>query len=285
MALKVKELDCPNCGASLSAKNARKAKVLVCDNCGSEIDLTSPEYEIIGKAILGSAPPRSPIRLGQVATFDGVKWQVVGRVRYRDEVYWDEWLLMSEAGKYQWLVESAREFTLYQPFVPTNPVDPNSVGASIDLEGITAKVGEKSVAAIEYVEGELTWKARVGDRMNYLDAEHAGGVYSIEWSEREIEFFKGQEISRSAVYKAFGFEKKAASPARLAGRRVAAGGGATSGVAVIIALIVIFVILCICCSMCGCLPAGSGGGGTPSIRIGAPSGGGGFSGGGFSGGK
>lgn len=288
MALEVKELNCPNCGASLSIQNARKARVLVCNNCGSEIDLTSPEYAVVGQAILGSAPPQSPIRLGQTPTFDGVKWMVVGRVRYRDEDYWDEWLLLSEEGKYQWLVESEGRFTLYQPFAPTSPVDPASVRDVVNLEGIAAEVTERGRATIEYLEGELTWKARIGDKMNYLEAEHAGGVYSIEWTEREIEFFRGQEISRSAVWRAFGFEaaQPAPQPGILTGPQPTAGGGAASGVVMIVALVIIFIVLCICCSMCGCLPAGSGeGGDIPSIRIGAPSGGGDFSGGGFGGGK
>ncbi len=286
MVLEVKQLNCPQCGASLAVHNAKKARVLVCHHCGSEIDLTSPEYAVVGQAIRGSAPPSSPIRLGQTPTFDGVKWMVVGRVRYRDEDYWDEWLLLSEEGKYQWLVESEGKFTLYQPFAPTSPVDPARVRDTVNLEGIEAQVTERGRATIEYLEGELTWKARIGDKMNYLEAEHAGGIYSIEWTEQEIEFFRGQEISRAAVWQAFGFEARPArQPGLLTGPRPGTGKGMTSGVSLIVVMIIIFIVLCICCSLCGCLPAGSGGGGGPSIRIGAPSGGGGFSGGGFGGGK
>jgi hypothetical protein len=283
MALEVKQLNCPHCGASLSVKNARKAKVLVCESCGSQLDLTSPEYAVVGQAILGSALPASPIRLGQFATFDGVKWMVVGRVRYRDEEWWDEWLLMTEEGKYQWLVESDGDFSLYQPFAPTSPVDPNQVGDSVDLEGIEAKVTERGQATIAYLEGELTWKARIGDKMNYVEAEHDDGIYSIEWTENEIEFFRGQEIDQSEVYQAFGFDAGAPS----IGTAAKAGGGAASGVVLIVAVIIIFVILCICCSVCGGVSGGGSDGG-PSIRIGAPSGGGGSfggGGGGFSGGK
>jgi hypothetical protein len=254
MALEIKELDCPNCGSSLSVKNARKAKLLVCHNCGSQIDLTSPEHAIIGKAILGHARPRSSTRLGQILAFDDVEWQVVGRVCYDDEGHWDEWLLMSEDGEYRWLVEDEGETTLYWPFVPTNPVDPNKVGWYLDLEGFKARVTERGHATIEYVEGELTWKARVGDGMYYLDAEYADGVYSIEWSEREIEFFKGRKLST-------------------AGRQLKP---------IVKVLVIGLAIVLFACLMLECEPTGGGPDGTwPSIRIGSTGG----LGGGFGGGK
>jgi len=194
MPLQTKMLACTSCGASLEIKNALKAKVLVCQHCGAQLDLTDPQYAVIGRALKDAAPPRSWLRLGMEGTLQGEKYQIIGRVRYREDPwFWDEWLLMTEEGRYKWLTEGEEEITLWESFTPTEPTDPRGLeeGDTIRPEGHKAQVKEVGRARIDYVEGELTWKARLSETISYLDARENGGKYSIEWSEKEIEFYKG----------------------------------------------------------------------------------------------
>jgi len=279
MPLEVKQLHCPNCGGGLEVKNAQRAKSIVCQSCGSQIDLARPEYGIIGRSILNSAPPRTPIELGMWGEFDGQRYQAIGRVRYREEEYmWDEWLLMTEDGQFKWLTEGEKGFTLYESFVPRNPVDPVSVRDSVNLEGTSAEVGDKGVGRIDYLEGELTWRATVGDEVNYLDAEFPGGRYSIEWTPDEVEFFRGKNLSDNEVRRAFGLPE-VATPSILEKLRAAL----TVRTAVIVA--VVLVIVCVCCVAAAVAPSSTSSSsfGMPSIRT-SSSGGSSFSGGGSSGG-
>ncbi|MEW6232623.1 MAG: DUF4178 domain-containing protein [Chloroflexota bacterium] len=289
MPLQTKMLACTSCGASLEIKNALKAKVLVCQHCGAQLDLTDPQYAVIGRALKDAAPPRSWLRLGMEGTLQGEKYQIIGRVRYREDPwFWDEWLLMTEEGRYKWLTEGEEEITLWESFTPTEPTDPRGLeeGDTIRPEGRKAQVKEVGRARIDYVEGELTWKARLGETISYLDARENGGKYSIEWSEKEIEFYKGRQLSSGEVMEAFGqAEAAAVAPPPSRGRK--GRPLSCASIIVIIVILLVIVFLCVACSIIspsvGTGPSTGGYQRGPSVRIGSPAGrtstGGGFTGG------
>lgn len=246
MALEMKQLDCPSCGASLEVKNAQRAKSIVCQQCGSQIDLTDPQFGILGQIILNAALPRTPVQLGMIGEFAGEKYQVIGRVRYREQQWmWDEWLLMTEEGRFKWLTEGEEGFTLYDTMVPTNPVDPREVGDTLNLEGtVSAEVEGRGVGRIDYLEGELTWKATLGDSVHYMDANFPDnkGKYAIEWTDEEVEFFKGKKLTNNEVRRAFSLPE-------LAGPRQQKHSAAT--VFVIVVVVVVFLCLCAALAMVG----------------------------------
>jgi hypothetical protein len=138
-------------------------------------------------------------------TFSQGRFQLVGRIRYAQfGEWWDEWLMLSEAGQYLWLQEDDWEFTVLRKFTPPNPVDPATAGEYVDFEGDLLEVEERSSCRVSFFEGELTWGAEVGEEMQYLDAwKGEDTVYCIEWTQEEIQYFKGWEISVDDLYKAF----------------------------------------------------------------------------------
>jgi hypothetical protein len=54
--------------------------------------------------------------------------------------------------------------------------------------------------------GELTWRARVGEQLRYIDAQRDGKQYSVEYSQDEIELLEGISLSAEQVWRAFGRE-------------------------------------------------------------------------------
>src|SRR5690349_15127140 len=211
MSLEVRQLNCPNCGAPLDIRNAGRSQSLVCPNCGSQIDLTQPPYQIIGR--VGSRPPPigTAFQLGMQGTLGPDTYQIIGRVRYRDEEdVWDEWLLLSMQGAYRWISDSEDVgLVLWYPITPTQPIDPRSIarGQTLNLGPAQARVRSRGAAVIDYLEGELTWRARVGDRMDYAEAVGPGDtMFSIEWTPNEVEFFQGQRLDRAAIEAAFGMQ-------------------------------------------------------------------------------
>ena len=294
MALEIKKLTCPKCASPLELKNAGRSKSIVCPSCGSQIDLTSPDYQILGQVGRRLDPQVTQFKVGMHGPLDGQDFEIIGRVVYHDEEddIWDEWLLLSAAGEYVWISDSENEgMALWRGFVPTEPVEPGKIaeGMRLNLRNATVTVRDVGRANIDYLEGELTWKAKVNDKMNYAEADGANQRISIEYTQNEIEFYWGKRLDRPGTARAFGVVAAAS-----------AVGGASLGKPIgqtfngrlvrLLAIVLIFVIVgCVCLSVMG--PASgtssSGSSGTtssgtsssgsssswslPSIRIGSSS--------------
>lgn len=283
MPLEVKQLNCPQCGSPLELKNLR-SKSVICPSCNSQIDMTGEAGQVVGRVGSRPTPRMTQFRPGLQGTLNGEQYMVIGRVQYRGDEgdVWEEWLLLSAQGQYVWISDSEEEgMALWFPFVPTQPIDPNTIreGHTLNLRGAPAQVRDRGEARITYLEGELTWKARVGDTMNYAEADSASERLSIEWTSDEVEFYYGQRLNRRAVEQAFGLAT--AGPA-------AAGSPQRKGscLSTALVLLIVVVMLVICILVVSVMPStgGSSTGGL-SIRPGSP--GRSFSGGGgsFGGGK
>lgn len=200
-------INCFNCGASIDLKDPARAKMVRCSYCGSYIDLLKQTAEKPRSGAGNVTAPKSALKLGLEGNINGILYQIVGRIRYRDLksfYWWDEWLLLSSTGQYKWLVEDDWDFTLTHKYTPTQPFDPNTVRDYMNIDGQRLEVEDNSSAAVLFFEGELTWKAEIGDRHNYVDAwkgEHT--VYSCNWTENEITYYIGKDILADKIYQAF----------------------------------------------------------------------------------
>ncbi|MDQ7823973.1 MAG: DUF4178 domain-containing protein [Candidatus Eremiobacteraeota bacterium] len=200
-----KSVKCPHCGSSLEVKSSLLSRALYCSHCDSSLSMKDGKEEEKGGE-MEILPPKSALKVGAVADFKQGKFRIIGRIHYRNVKLeeWDEWLLLAESGDYLWIVEDDWSFIVTQKFTPDDPPDPEKSSYHVVFEGQELKVDEYSKAVVSFFEGELTWAAKVGDTVNYLDAWKGNDtVYSIEWSDREILYFKGWEKDVRDIYKAF----------------------------------------------------------------------------------
>ncbi len=284
--MKLETLSCPNCGGSVELQGGADIQTVVCSYCGSVLDLTPEQAAVIGQTD-PKVKPVKPIELGMEGTFEGKLHQVVGWVRYqgRDEEEtwdWDEWLLVSADGEYRWLTyDSEQGFHLYKKITPREPFDPRTA-TSIKIPGGVARVVERGRARIVALAGELTWRGKIGDEIQYIDAKRGRQPYSIEYSREEIELLEGHQLNESQVWKAFGREdlqqqaRAQASQRRVELKQIQRDHARSSRrIYMILAIIVIVFIFLVC--VCGsCSSTGVFG---PSVRSGSvsgPSTGGGF---------
>jgi hypothetical protein len=280
--IEVTRLSCPNCAASLDLRNAR-SKSIVCSSCGSQIDVTDQAaLQKIGQVGLRPEPQVTPFQVGMQGTVKGEEHAIIGRVVYHSDEgdIWDEWLLLSAAGQYRWISDSKNEgMALWEPFTPTTPVDPSTIrfGSMINLREKPVAVRDVGSARIDYLEGELTWKAKVGDTMQYGEADGPNERYSIEWTQNEVEFYAGGRVDRAETASAFGVTAPVAESAGSSGGGSSASCGSQI-VTIVIILVIVFVIVAI---VGGSSSGGSGSRGIRSSSIGRSFGGGG---GGHSGG-
>lgn len=207
--LKLEMISCPNCGGTVSI-HGQNVKTVVCQSCNSVVDLTAEQAAVID-TMKRRPKPAQPIELGMEGTFGRQKHQVIGWLRYKgwddeDTWYWDEWLLASEKGEYRWLsYDSEDGFIFYRQLPIKEGFDPRNARL-IPVPGGSAVVTERAPAKITALNGELTWRARVGEQLRYIDAQGDGKQYSVEYSQDEIELLEGISLSAERVWQAFGRE-------------------------------------------------------------------------------
>ena len=217
------QLQCPSCGGTVEIHPDRGPKAVVCRYCGSVLDLSADQLDILGQTS-PKARPGVPIEPGMTATFGGVEHLVIGWVRYQgwdseDRWSWDEWQLVDERGTPHYLSRDENGFSLQTRVRPVKRFYP-ARSRFIDVPGGRAVVKERSPAKITALRGELTWRPRLGQTLQVLDAVGPGGrVYSAEYSSAEIELVGGPRLSEQAVWRAFGRDDLAREAARKATRR------------------------------------------------------------------
>ncbi len=215
MAQQATQIDCRGCGAKLDIHTGLRARTFVCEYCGSicnhekvvalqDVQQTKQKYK-----------PWSHLRLGMTARFLGNDYQIVGRVRCTEQSWWwDEWLLYARTGFPLWLQEGEGGFKIYRVFYPTSPVNVRGAKGSIKLDknGGTAKIRERGTATIAFIEGELTWAAVPGEQFHYIEASRGKVLYSIEHSETEFQFLRGESRFAEQVYEKFGITDPVPAP-------------------------------------------------------------------------
>lgn len=207
--MRLRALKCPKCGAPVQLRDG--AESTVCEQCGSPVlrDVLDKEERKLARKY----PNPTPLRLGMKGRFRGREYELIGRIvlgmREEGQEYrWDEFELLSEDGDVLWLEFDEGEWRLMESFVPLTPIGPEQIaaltpGASVALDQTHVTVQEKNQSTIRFIEGELTFAARVGDRRNYMDASAFNRRYVVEWTEDEIEFYRGRPLSHRDVLVAF----------------------------------------------------------------------------------
>jgi len=224
----VKQFNCQNCGSSLSVLNPR-AKHVACQYCGTVLDARSDEHQILMSITPPDKnPPMSFIKIGMIGMFEGKKYQIIARTRWRQKYkeYWseegergysdetwiyDEWLLISEQRTYKYLIEDRDGFALSEEIIPERPMLlPDNLKMSFYLDQPYQIVMEFGEAQVLYFEGESNYDIRINDKVRFSMFRDQRIDYIAEWrlkedgeTIKEIEFFREVPISRSKVLEAF----------------------------------------------------------------------------------
>jgi hypothetical protein len=217
--MRLRSFACIRCGAAI----AHRAGALSahCQMCGRT--LTQDEVREIEDEGARRYPNPTPLLLGMKARFKEREYELTGRIVFGmvegGATYtWEEFELVAPDGDCLFLEYDMGQWRLTEPFVPKNPVGPDDAarlgyGARLDLDGSVARVTQLVHATVRFVEGELTYRAMVGDKVAYLDAASytKAKFYSVEWSEDEIEFYRGKSLSLRQVREAFGLSNTSAT--------------------------------------------------------------------------
>jgi len=203
--VEIKPFSCPSCGGSVTLNDPNKSVMMMCNYCGSAIDVTvegTPQllYKSDQKKLFCA------INVGDKGKLHGIEYTVIGRVRYKEDMYfWDVLQLFNPVSGYAFLECSEGHWMFSRTLRSPIKFDPRyaSPGQRVQYKGQTFKVFEKSTSHINYVEGELTWVARKNDVVHYMDAVAPPQMLSAEWTDKEMEWSLGSYVEKAELANAF----------------------------------------------------------------------------------
>jgi len=211
---KVRAIRCPNCGAPLKLLGGGRVKSITCEYCKSVIDLE--KLDRVLASFKGVEPPVSYFKVGMEGKIDGVCWRIIGWIVYRDKEQnrWSEFLLFSAYFGYAWLIDEGESLYFSKR---VRDLDLRAWGSRNLHPPKILNYNQKSffqddepyAAFVDYVEGELTWIAKRGDKLYSWDYRAKDGSYlNIERSEIEVESYYTKPLNSTKVEKAFILPKK-----------------------------------------------------------------------------
>jgi hypothetical protein len=199
--IEVKTVNCGSCGAPLEVRSAFTRSV-ICPFCDSTNMLDDKSVDVSGK-MAKISKARSVFSIGRTGTMNGIRFEVLGRLRYGyEDGYWDEWFLQFEDGKCSWITEEEGELTIFSKNLLTTPVeniDRIRVGQFIQVGDKKIFVTEITDCTIEGGEGELHYRVIPGKEVLHLEGNAAGSLVSIEVWPREIELHIGEPMQYKEI--------------------------------------------------------------------------------------
>ena len=213
MSQKFYAIKCTNCAAPLDILGGGRVQTITCAYCHSTLDLND-NYKVLAK-FDDVRRPLGPFEIGMRGNIKGVEWTIIGWVTYKTAEFpseeWNEFFLYSPTHGYAWLVyeegklsfsKRVRDFDL----LSWKEKKPRTV---FYHKGHYVRQESSYLTYVQYVEGELSWVAKFGDKFTTWD--YNGVRYqslSIEKTNDELEVYHTQKLNQKDVYTAFSLEYK-----------------------------------------------------------------------------
>ncbi len=208
----VYSIKCPNCGAPLSLIGGGRVQTITCAYCQSVIDLND-NYKVLAK-FKNVFIPKSPFKVGMQGKINGVEWTIIGWIVYRDSEdssdRWSEFLLFSPLYGYAWLVyeDGVISFSRRVRDLDLRKWQRNHSQPLFFRQSHYTLVEEKYYSIIDFVQGELNYIAKQGDKISCWDYNGVKGQsISIEKSNNELEVYYTQKLDAQTVYDNFKVKK------------------------------------------------------------------------------
>jgi len=201
---------CGGCGKDLIAFTDA-ATELHCPGCGGLSSLRDGKAVFLERGAAGGRPSFDRrLRLGACGTIDGQGWMVVARIRQSESDDGEiettaEYLLHDPARGYRWLLREESGWLWQLPLegaIPERALieDPPR---NLSRFGQILVRSWRGRTTVDYVEGELPWNARRGDRTEYASWRNGKRTYYIEWSASEIEHSLYRPLPDAAIEEGF----------------------------------------------------------------------------------
>lgn len=211
----IRTLNCTQCGAPLELLGGHQVRSLTCGYCGSIMDAHEDfkvvkEYEKIQRPKTHLKQAR--LEIGMKGIIKDVEFTIIGIIEHTNQsVYkWLDFQLFSPTHGYAFMSYEDGEYTFTRRTrdIPEPAViEPGRTPLFIKACGHNMEFDEHFTSRISFVEGELTWIAKRGDKTEVFEALASPYSFSYEVSGDELEYHFGEDMSVSEIYQAFGIKE------------------------------------------------------------------------------
>jgi methionine-rich copper-binding protein CopC len=216
--INIRKINCNQCGAPADLHGGHKVQSLTCAYCGSVMD-AQDNYKLIVRFKKKQANrPNSVLKIGMQCNIKDVNFTIIGMIRYTSEnIYnWLDFQLYSPTHGYAWITIENGHYTFSRRTreVPI-PASPHKLKThkKVNACGHELEVYEKYKANITYVEGELTWIAKMGDKISVTDAIDPPYAFSYEKTgNNELEYTCIEYLETTQIQAMFKLEQVLKKP-------------------------------------------------------------------------
>lgn len=202
-------LNCTTCGASLPALAGHRAKALICSYCGSVMD-RHDGYKVLAQ-YRDMPRPDGPFTLGDEGEVMGVRHMVVGIVGVESRIeggmyYWTNYQLYTPTHGYSWITWNDGHLTHSRKVRDGADHSINNFHPKAPLMamGRNFLMFERYVAVVNYIEGELTWVPKLGDRTGVIDGIDPPYGFAMADNGDELETEIQTYLDRDTILASFG---------------------------------------------------------------------------------
>lgn len=196
------QTNCPSCGAPVQFRWS-SAVQSSCAFCHCIIVRTDLELKNVGQ-VADLPPDPSPICLWTEGTFNGKRFQVLGRLVYEWEGGgWNEWHVVFSDGVSGWLSDAQLQYAM--SFVANPGValpDSNQLfrGARFNFNRIDFEVATLTTASYKGFEGELPFPFYGRSHARFADLRSAGQAFgTLDYSDPQPVLYLGQWVDFDAL--------------------------------------------------------------------------------------
>lgn len=188
---------CPACGGHIQLSRAER-QFVVCSYCQSTLERRSTMWSPVGRSgsdFLGL----SVLRVLQEGERRGVRFQLVGREQFADDLTWHtDWNVTMANGAFAQLSESDGGYVWYTRAllrVQLPEFDAWQPDASARLSGVAYRATAARRCRQGAAEGEVGRALVPGDRFGLVELRsHEGGVLRIDYSTSPAEVWVGERV-------------------------------------------------------------------------------------------
>ncbi len=165
------------------------------------------------------------LRLGMSGTLAGKRYQVAGRVVMGmddggETYFWNEFNVINDEGESATLVfeetELRGEWKLFIYIEPTDRLTAaeaatKRVGDRLNIDGTSVRVSLVDESRVYHIEGQAGEGVETGDIAHYFNAEAANTMIVVSWTGDDVEYFRGVNLPRGTVARAFGIRESSSA--------------------------------------------------------------------------
>lgn len=204
---RVRTLECPNCGGSVTLHSYAHTVNAVCEHCNTVLDATSPSLKILQQyQARDKVQPRIP--LGSRGALRGTEYEAIG-FQVRQIVVdgiaykWTEYLLINPYKGFRYLTEYQGHWNFVRALHLIPRDTRSAMRRGVKAEGHTFRHFQHASAATMYVMGEFPWQVRVGDTATVDDFTAPPLSVTSEATGDEVTWSLGEYVQSAEIWKAF----------------------------------------------------------------------------------